>query len=63
MAATGELKSIEDRYHNKLTFGPKGIVSNAGGGLTVPFLRDEQGRITVRAGTQSRSLQMWVCPW
>src|SRR5262249_17632157 len=38
--------SIEDRWHNTLTFSPTGIASSAGG-LSVPFTRDGQGRITL----------------
>jgi RHS repeat-associated protein len=45
IGAGGDLKSIQDRNNNTLTFSPGGIVSSAGG-LTVTFTRDDQGRIT-----------------
>jgi RHS repeat-associated protein len=46
IAANGQIQSIKDTNGNTLTFGPNGITSSAAGGLTVPFTRDTQGRIT-----------------
>ncbi len=43
MSADGALKSIRDLNDNTLTFSPGGITSSAG--LSVPFVRDSQGRI------------------
>ncbi|HEX7153857.1 MAG TPA: Ig-like domain-containing protein [Thermoanaerobaculia bacterium] len=45
MGADGSMKSIRDLTGNTLTFGPDGITSSAGN-VTVPFVRDAQGRIT-----------------
>src|SRR5262249_39158012 len=45
IAASGQIQSIKDLNGNTLTFGPNGITSTAGG-VTVPFVRDNQGRIT-----------------
>ncbi len=45
LGADGTLKSIQDRNNNTLTFAANGIVSTASG-LTVQFIRDDQGRIT-----------------
>jgi RHS repeat-associated protein len=44
IAANGQIKSIKDLNANVLTFTPSGITSSAGG-VTVPFVRDAQGRI------------------
>jgi RHS repeat-associated protein len=44
MSSTGKLLSIKNIDGNILTFGPNGITSSAGN-LTVPFVRDAQGRI------------------
>jgi RHS repeat-associated protein len=43
--ADGSMKSIKDLNGNVLTFTPSGITSSAGG-VTIPFNRDAQGRIT-----------------
>jgi len=43
MSADGVLKSIRDLNDNTLTFSPDGITSSSG--LSVPFVRDSQGRI------------------
>jgi RHS repeat-associated protein len=45
MGADGQMKLIRDQNGNTLTFTPDGIVSSASG-ITVPFIRDAQGRIT-----------------
>jgi len=45
IAATGVLQSIKDLNGNLLTVTPGGISSSAGG-VSVPFVRDGQGRIT-----------------
>lgn len=45
MGRDGQIKSIKDLNGNTLTFTRDGITSSMGG-LTVPFVRDEQGRIT-----------------
>jgi RHS repeat-associated protein len=45
MTAAGKMQSIKNLDGNILTFGPNGITSSAGN-LTVPFVRDSQGRIT-----------------
>ncbi len=45
MTAAGKMHSIKNLDGNVLTFGPNGITSSAGN-LTVPFVRDAQGRIT-----------------
>src|SRR5262249_31413539 len=45
IAASGQIQSIKDNNGNLLTFGPNGITSSSGG-VTVPFVRDNQGRIT-----------------
>jgi len=44
VTADGKLRSIKNPDGNMLTFGPNGITSSAGN-LTVPFVRDAQGRI------------------
>lgn len=44
MTSTGQLLSIKNLDGNTLTFGPNGITSSAGN-LTIPFVRDSQGRI------------------
>ncbi|MES1240880.1 MAG: Ig-like domain-containing protein [Acidobacteriota bacterium] len=44
MGSDGSMKSIKDLNGNVLTFTRDGITSS-GGGITVPFVRDEQGRI------------------
>lgn len=44
MTAAGKMHSIKNLDGNVLTFGPNGITSSAGN-LTVPFVRDGQGRI------------------
>jgi YD repeat-containing protein len=44
ISATGGLQSITDRSGNGLTITPAGITSNTG--LSVPFVRDDQNRIT-----------------
>jgi YD repeat-containing protein len=44
-AASGALKSVTDLDGNILSFTAAGITSSAGG-LSVPFVRDNQGRIT-----------------
>jgi RHS repeat-associated protein len=44
VTADGKLRSIKNVDGNSLTFGPNGITSSAGN-LTVPFVRDAQGRI------------------
>ncbi len=44
MTADGKLRSIKNVDGNTLTFGANGITSSAGN-LTVPFVRDSQGRI------------------
>src|SRR5579864_3511261 len=46
IAANGQLQSIRDLNGNVLTFGASGITSSLAGGVTVPFTRDNQGRIT-----------------
>jgi len=46
ITASGQIQSIKDLNGNILTFGPNGITSSAAGGVTVPFLRDNLGRIT-----------------
>jgi RHS repeat-associated protein/uncharacterized repeat protein (TIGR01451 family) len=46
ITASGQIQSIQDLNGNILTFGPNGITSSAAGGITVPFLRDNLGRIT-----------------
>lgn len=46
MSATGQIRTIKDLNGNVLTFGPNGITSSVAGGVTVPFVRDTQGRIT-----------------
>jgi RHS repeat-associated protein len=45
MTSAGKLQSIKNLDNNVLTFSPSGITSTAGN-LTVPFVRDSQGRIT-----------------
>jgi RHS repeat-associated protein/uncharacterized repeat protein (TIGR01451 family) len=45
MGANGSLKSITDLNGNTLTFSANGIVSSVGD-VVVPFVRDNQGRIT-----------------
>ena len=45
MTSAGKMQSIKNLDGNVLTFGPNGITSSAGN-LTVPFVRDPQGRIT-----------------
>jgi RHS repeat-associated protein len=45
ISANGQIQSIRDTNGNVLSFGPNGITSSAGS-LTIPFLRDPQGRIT-----------------
>jgi RHS repeat-associated protein len=44
ISATGELQGIVDKNGNGLMIGPNGITSSTG--LSVPFVRDSQGRIT-----------------
>jgi RHS repeat-associated protein len=44
MSNTGQLQSIQDLNNNTLTFAPNGITSSIGG-VVVPFVRDNQGRI------------------
>ncbi len=44
MGADGSLKSIKDLNGNLLSFTPEGITSSAGN-ISVPFVRDTQGRI------------------
>jgi RHS repeat-associated protein len=44
VGATGALQSVQDLAHNTLTVTPTGITSS--NGLSVPFVRDTQGRIT-----------------
>jgi YD repeat-containing protein len=44
ISATGGLQSIKDLSGNTLTVTPNGITSS--NGLSVPFVRDDQGRIT-----------------
>nr|ART36397.1 C664 [uncultured bacterium] len=44
MTAAGKMHSIKNLDGNTLTFGPNGITSTAGN-LTVPFVRDAEGRI------------------
>jgi RHS repeat-associated protein len=44
MTSTGKMVSIKNIDGNVLTFTPNGITSSAGN-LTVPFVRDAQGRI------------------
>ncbi|HEY2961613.1 MAG TPA: RHS repeat-associated core domain-containing protein [Pyrinomonadaceae bacterium] len=44
MTSTGQMLSIKNLDGNVLTFSPNGITSSAGN-LTVPFVRDAQGRI------------------
>src|SRR5215813_7890683 len=46
ITATGQIQSIKDLNNNVLTFGPNGITSSLAGGVTIPFVRDSQGRIT-----------------
>jgi RHS repeat-associated protein/uncharacterized repeat protein (TIGR01451 family) len=45
IARNGQLKTIKDLNGNILTLTPTGISSSVGG-VTVPFVRDAQGRIT-----------------
>lgn len=45
ISANGQIQSIRDTNGNLLSFGPNGISSSAGS-LTIPFVRDPQGRIT-----------------
>jgi RHS repeat-associated protein len=45
MTSEGKLVSIKNLDGNVLTFNPSGITSSAGN-LTIPFVRDAQGRIT-----------------
>lgn len=45
MGADGRLQSVTDLNGNRLTITRDGITSSAGG-VTVPFVRDAQGRIT-----------------
>ncbi|MEA2561003.1 MAG: mucin9 [Acidobacteriota bacterium] len=45
IGSDGQMKSIKDLNGNTLTFTRDGIISS-GGGITVPFVRDAQGRIT-----------------
>jgi RHS repeat-associated protein len=45
LGADGSLRSIQDLSGNKLTFTADGITSSSGG-LSVPFTRDPEGRIT-----------------
>ena len=44
MGADGALQSIQDLHGNTLTVTATGITSSTG--LSVPFVRDTQGRIT-----------------
>lgn len=46
ISANGQIQSIKDLNGNVLSFGPNGITSSLAGGITVPFVRDSQGRIT-----------------
>ena len=50
ISATGALQSIQDRSGNGLTIAPNGITSTTG--LSVPFVRDAQNRITQIADPQ-----------
>lgn len=45
IASTGQLHSIQELNGNILSFTPAGITSSVGG-ISVPFVRDSQGRIT-----------------
>jgi RHS repeat-associated protein len=45
ISSTGQLQSIKDLNGNTLTFTPNGITSSVNG-TVIPFLRDNQGRIT-----------------
>jgi RHS repeat-associated protein/uncharacterized repeat protein (TIGR01451 family) len=45
VGSDGQMKSVKDLNGNILTFTRDGITSS-GGGITVPFVRDAQGRIT-----------------
>ncbi|HEX7152060.1 MAG TPA: RHS repeat-associated core domain-containing protein [Thermoanaerobaculia bacterium] len=45
MTAAGSMQSLKDLSGNVLTFSANGITSSSGN-LTVPFVRDAQGRIT-----------------
>lgn len=45
ISANGQIQSIQDTNGNLLTFGANGIISSSGG-ISVPFVRDNQGRIT-----------------
>lgn len=52
--AGGQLKSVKDLNGNTLTITPSGI-SSSGGGITVGFVRDGQGRITQITNTNGNS--------
>lgn len=45
IGSDGQMRSVKDLNGNTLTFSRDGITSS-GGGITVPFARDAQGRIT-----------------
>jgi len=55
LAANGNLQSIQDLNNNTLTITPNGITSS--NGLSVPFLRDSQGRITQITDTLGNQYQ------
>jgi RHS repeat-associated protein len=52
MGVNGQLRSMTDLSGNTLTVTPTGITSNTG--LSVPFVRDAQGRITQITDTASK---------
>ncbi len=57
----GKMQSIKNLDGNVLTFGPNGITSSAGN-LTVPFVRDAQGRIEEITDPNGRSITTPTTP-
>jgi len=55
MGRDGQIKSIKELNGNTLTFTRDGITSSLGG-LTVPFVRDTQGRITQITDPEGKTL-------
>jgi RHS repeat-associated protein len=56
ISSTGQLQSIKDLNGNTLTFTPNGITSSVGG-VVIPFVRDNLGRITQITDLNGNSYQ------